>query len=388
MQSLTAPPRDQLTTDQVVGLIRDAPDLRVAAGCELVDMDLTVLDEITDDFDGGSVTRDSYATLHGSAQLAIERTLDWGTAIVRPYLVLSSATTSARFNLGAYFTSSQRTQLELMPTLYGVTGYDILDRLNDPVGEVYAVAAGASYLVEVENILVAQGYSRYVIDQQATSSVLPSARTWAMEDSTTWLTVVNGLLSSVGYQGIWSDWDGWLRAQPYAPPAHRSSEWTYDVELPTSMLTPQRALERDFYRAPNRWVFYRTNGVDGPAPVEGDGIYTFVNQSIGPTSVDARGGRVITKTVGIDAATQSALVKTARVTIDADMRVEAKLTLGTAPNPLHWHFDRVTVADPAVGPTAQALATKWTLPLNGDDMQHEWSLIPAGATTLPDIQEV
>jgi hypothetical protein len=375
MQPATAPPRDQLTPAKVVELVRDTPGLRTAAGCELLDMSLTVLDDLTDDFAGGTVTRESYATLHGSAQLGIARTLDWGRAIVRPYMLLESAGTLARFNLGAYFAASPLTELGESPVTHAVVGYDILDRLGDPVGEVYAVAAGAGYLATVEQILQAQGYTQYVIDQQAAASVLPSARTWAMEDSITWLTIVNDLLGSVGYQGIWSDWDGRLRVQPYLSPSQRASEWVYDVGESTSMLTVARTVERDYYRAPNRWVFYRSNNVDGPAPVEGDGVYTFVNQSDGPTSVDARGGRVITRTVGLDVADQAALVAAAQLSIDADLRLKTTLSLGTAPNPLHWHFDRLTLADPAFGPVAEVLGTKWTLPLGGGDMAHDWSVI-------------
>lgn len=375
MQLLTAPPRDALTTAAVTAVIRDAPGLRVDAGCELLDRGLNVLADITDVFAGGSVTRQSYADLHGAATLGFESTLDWGSAIVRPYMVLSAATTTARFNLGAYYTSTPKTELGDLPLIHAVEGIDILDGLNSPVGETYGVAAGTGYLMAVEAILTGQGYTVYQIDQTATGTVLPTARTWALDPSTTWLGIVNDLLGSIGYQGIWSDWDGRLRVQPYLSPTVRPPEWVYDVGASTSMLTVRRTIERDFYRAPNRWVFYRSNNVDSSAPVEGNGIFTVVNTSDGPTSIEARGGRVISKPVPLDVANQSALVQAAQVTLDADLRLKSKLQLGTAPNPLHWHFDRVTLNDPAVGPPAEVLCTKWTLPLNGSDMTHEWSLL-------------
>ena len=221
MQPPTAPPRDAMTVAAVEALIRDAPGLRIAAGCELLDMDLQVLADLTDSFAGGTVTRQSYANLHGSAELAIETALDWGTAIVRPYMLMSSATTTARFNVGAYFTSTPTTELGAEPIVYEVQGYDILDVLNSSAGEVYAVEAGAGYLATVETILQDQGVTQYVIDQQAAGSTLPSARVWVMDENTTWLTIVNDLLGSIGYQGIWSDWDGKLRVQPYTSPALR-----------------------------------------------------------------------------------------------------------------------------------------------------------------------
>ncbi len=375
MQPLTAPPRDGLTAAAVTVLIRDTPGLHVSAGCELIDLGLNVVADISDRLAGGAVARESYATLHGSAQLSIEDTLDWGTAIVRPYLVLASPQTTARFNLGAYFTSTPKTELGAEPVLYRAECYDILDLLADPVGGAYAVPAGAAYLSTVEAILRERGYQRFVIDQSAAAKVLPSAKTWAMDENITWLTVVNELLGSVAYRGVWSDWDGRLRLEPYLSPGSQSSEWTYDVTLETSMLADPRTVTRDFYRAPNRWVFYRSNGIDGPAPVEGDGVYTYTNQSAGPTSVDARGGRVTTKPVPLAVADHASLVAAAQITIDADLRLSTKLDIRTAPNPLHWHFDRLTVDDPAIGPPAAALCTKWTLPLDGSDMSQDWTLL-------------
>lgn len=375
MQPLTAGTRSALTAAAVTALIRDSAAPSVAAGCELLDRGLNVLADITEVLVAGSVSRQSYADLHGSATLQFEGTLDWGTAIVRPYMVLSTPTTTARFNLGAYYTSTPKTELGDFPVVYTVPGVDILDGLNTPVGEVYGVAAGDTYLSTVERILIAQGLPAYQIDQQAAAVVLPSPRVWALDEQTTWLHVVNDLLSSIGYMGIWSDWDGQLRVQPYTALTVRPPEWVYDVDPYTSMVTVGRSLERDFYRAPNRWTFWRSNNVDGAAPVEGDGIYTYINTSTGPTSVEARGGRVISRPVPLDVADQASLVAAAQLIIDADLRLKTSLALGTAPNPLHWHMDRVAYTDPAIGPAAQVVVAKWTLPLDGGDMSHEWSLV-------------
>lgn len=375
MQPLTGGPRSSITAADVTALIRDSVALRVAAGCELLDRSLSVIADITDLLAAGSVTRSSYADLHGSASLSIESTLDWGSAIVRPYMVLSSTASTARFNLGAYYTSTPKTALGEAPLVHDVECIDILDGLNTPTGETFDVAAGAGYLATVEAILLAQGFTAYQIDQASASTVLPSARQWLLDESTTWLGIVNDLLASIGYQGIWSDWDGRLRVQQYVSPSSRSPEWVYDVDGSTSMLTLGRTIERDFYRAPNRWVFYRSNNVDGAAPVEGNGLYTVVNQADGPTSIEARGGRVISKPVPLDVADQGSLVKAGQRIVDDDMAVNAKLTVGVAPNPLHWHMDVVTVNDPDVAPAGPALVTKWTLPLDGGDGAQEWSLL-------------
>jgi len=374
MQATTAPPRQLLTDADVRRIIRDEPAVEFSAGLELLDMGLQVLDDVTDDFTGGSVARNAYATLHGTATLGLTRVVDWGRAIVRPYIKMSDGTTTPRFNLGAYFTSTPERVIGESPETYAVAGYDILHGLATTVGEAYAVDAGVGYLQAVATILATQGYSRVVMDQDAAGVVLPSARVWPIDEQTKWLTIVNDLLGAVGYQGIWSDWDGWLRVHRYQSPSARASEWTYDVDPVTSMLDTLRRLRRDYFDAPNRWVAMRTNHIDGPAPVEGNGIFTYVNQFAGDTSVEAR-GRIISKVVPVEAADQASLIAAAQRTIDADTRTSATMSLASFSNPLHWHFDRLTLNDPSVGPVADVLSTTWTLPLDGSLMTHGWTLL-------------
>jgi hypothetical protein len=375
VQPAAAPPRDTLTAAAVTSLIQDSPSLIIGRGCDLLDSSLNVLDDLTADLAGGSVARESYATLHGSATLQITRDLSWGNAIVRPWITLSDGTTTATFRLGAYYTGTPNRRLQETPATYEVTCYDILSILDDPPSDGHAVAAGTAYLTEVEAILIARGVSAYVIDQTASASVLPTDRVWAVGDSATWLTVVNDLLGSIGYQGIWSDWDGRLHCQPYETPRARAPEWVYTVDAATSMLAPERTMTRDFYSAPNRWVFYRSNNVDDSAPVDGDGLYVYTNDSYGDTSVEARGGRVITKAVGVDAADQTSLIAAAQRTIDADMSIPTKVEVSVSPNPLHWHFDRAYVVDPAAGAPMDVLVTAWTLPLDGADMSQAWTVL-------------
>lgn len=380
MQPVTGPPRDDLSVDQVTALIRDEPAVHSTYGCELIDMNLDVIEDISDDLVGGSVKRQSYDRLHGEAELVLHRELDWGTAILRPYVVVSASGVSARFNLGAYFTSTDKVDYGTDPVEYKVKALDILDRLDDPVGESYAVASGAVYLSTVEEIFTNLGYTQHVIDKlysiSGAEKKLPLSRTWMLGEGATWLTVVNEMLGSIAYQGVWSDWDGRLRVHPYRSPSSQPSEWAYDVENLTSMLGAVRTKESDRYRAPNRWVFYRSNTTDeDDPPTEGNGKYTVENQSDGPTSIDARGGRVITREVGLDVADHASLVEAAQITVDADKRLKTTISVPVWPNPLHWHFDRVSAVDPAVGLSGEVLVTSWAMPLDGGMMTQEWTVL-------------
>jgi hypothetical protein len=374
VQPLVAPVRNHLTADEVVGLIRDAPTTQFAGGCELLTgLDLMLAEDFTADLAGGSVSRSSHANLHGTATLTIARELPWASAIVRPYITLTDGEDTARFNLGAYFTSTPSRDVSAFPVTYDVQCYDLLSILDDPVGDAYAVAEGAGYLAAVESILVNRGVQEYTIDQQSAAEVLPTDRVWPFADNVTWLTIVNDLLGSIGYAGVWTDWDGAMRCQPYRTPRDRGPEWIYDAEPLTSMLG-NRSIGRDYFAAPNRWVFVQSNNTDGAAPVEGAGKYTFVNEFVGDTSVDGR-GREITRVVQLDVANHAALVAAAQATIDADMQVPTKIRAETFPNPLHWHYDILHLSDPALGVPAAALSTQWTLPLDGGAMGHEWTLV-------------
>lgn len=364
-----------LTQAAVVALIQNSAGVVVRSGAELVDMSLGVVEDISDDLAGGSITRDSFATLHATSQLAISRDLDWGQALLRPYMSMSAGATTARFNLGVYLTSVPVRQIEASPLTHTVNGYDILLALASPVGGTYAVDAGTAYLGAVEAILQAQGFTRYLIDQSSATKVLPTSRLWPLDDRTTWLNVVNDLLASIGYQGVWSDWDGQLRVQSYQSPRFRGPEWVYDTSLATSMIGPRRTRERDFFNAPNRWVAVRNNNVDSTPPTEGDGVYTYQNDAIGDTSVAARGGRVITRVMFLDASDQAGLIQAANQSIDADMSDTQTIKVETFPNPLHWHMDRMLVNDPELGPIMDVLGESWTLPLDGGNQSHTWKVL-------------
>lgn len=374
MQSPIAAPREAYTAAQIADLIQDTPGLEVQAGCELLDLGLNVLDDVTDDLAGASVSRSSYATLHGTAQLAFQRRLDWGRAIVRPYMKLTNGLITPRFNLGAYYTSTSEWELSSTTTTWNAQGFDVLSILADRVGEVHSVESGTPVLTAVEQVLMERGVTQYVIDQSSAATVLPADRVWMFDENLTWLSVVNDLLAAIGYQGIYSDWDGRMRVQPYQLPSDRPAEWLYDTGLFTSLLAPERVASRDFFDVPNRWVVYWTNQLVGVPPVEGAGIYTYTNESVGDTSVEAR-GRTITRVIGVEAADQVSLVARAQSIIDADRSLPTKLKVATDPNPLHWHFDRAFLNDPDFGPPADVLCTQWTLPLDGARMTHEWTVI-------------
>lgn len=377
MQPRTEAPRDGLTSTQVVSLLQDASAVTMSGGMEVIDLGLNMIEDISDDFAGGKVTRNSYDVMHAALEFRISRPLDWGAGLVRPYITITSGAVSARFNLGAYHTNTPKQSTAESPPTFDVHGYDMLRRLNQQVGDAYAIDKTQPYLAKIEEILLGRGYLAYVIDQTAAATVTPTTRTWAFDESITWLTIVNDMLASVGYAGIWADWNGRLRCEPYVLPASRAIEWYYSDNPLTTMMDPERIVDQDYTDAPNRWVFYRQNNVDDVQPIEGNGMYTVENQSLGPTSIDARGGLVITRPVALDAADQAALIAQGDAIVQADRDVPTVITATTFPNPLHWHFDRLYLQDSVAMPFADVQCTDWSLTLPPDlpVMEQTWRVI-------------
>lgn len=377
MQPVVEPVRSHLTPAQVVAIIQDAEGVRLSGGLELVTLDLTVLDDISDFLLGGTVERQSYADLHGSFTFRLNQKLDWGADLVRPYLVMSDGTNTARFNMGVYMPNTPAHPLDEDTPVFDVTGHDILLRLRQKVGDAYGIAAGTNYLTEVEQILQGQGITQYVIDPTAANVVAPTSRAWAFDGELTWLALVNDLLGSIGYQGVYSDWDGRIRCHAYQLPIERPAEWTYTMDKPTTLLGREKSIEHDFFEAPNRWVVYRSNMAEGSTPTEGDGIYTFTNQSNGETSVDARNGLVQTRVESRDVADQAALVAETLKLVAADMEIPTVVNVPVAPMPLHWHFDRMLWLGGAPVASADVMCTRWTMPIppESGDMQQEWRVL-------------
>lgn len=375
MQPVIEPPRSHLTEAQVRYLIEEAPSLIVGKGLELTDLQQSTVEDISTDFEGGTVERSSYATLHGTARLDIARVLPWGSAVVRPYLTLSDGLITARFNLGAYFTNTPRRPTRQQPPLFDVTCYDLLYGLDTVVGDAYSVAAGDLILDRVEAILIARGYTRYIIDRSRADAVAPDSKSWAMDQAVHWLTIVNDLLAMVGYQGVWADWNGYLRCGPYSRPVERPYEWYLSADSFTSILGDDASVEFDYHDAPNRWVGVRANNIDDAAPVEGDGVYTYQNDTNGPTSVEGRANLVITRQESIDVASHADLITAVQSMADADMSIPTTIAAETGVLPLAWHFDRYLVDDPDIGVPSEVLGTAWTLPLDGSNMTHSWTVL-------------
>lgn len=379
MQALTAPPRDSLTVDHVRALLV-GDVVTVTAGAERLNQLLEVQEDVSDDLDGGTVHRQMLADVHGDFQLQLSRELDWANDLLQLYMTLTDdAGVAARFNVGVAVLTTPDLPVGDTPGTYDVQGYDRLYLLRRPIGDSYQVAAGTTVLTAVADALTAAGVTGVLLDGTAAAKTLPTDMVWPLiptgtdgaDDSTatTWLNVVNQLLASISYRGLWVDESGYYRSEPYINPSRRAAEFTFAVDdITQTIIAPDRTVSVDQWNQPNRWVFIQQNRApDAVAPTEGDGIYTV---DLVPT-----GDLPWVKQLLLDAADQASLEDQGDQVVASDQQRTTTLKLSTGPFPAAGHFDVYELADSAIPGVTKAQAMEWSLPLDGSDMTWTWTAV-------------
>lgn len=360
------PPLPVLTTEDLLS----ATSLSIAVGLELLDINDVVLADISSDLETGVVARNMNAAIHGTARFKLARTIEWHNQRLRPYMTISDLLSgvSERFDLGIYLPETPSRTTGRTPMTFDVEAYDKLVILDHPHGVAFTATAGDDVLTVIETIL--DGLDLPHAFDQSSSAVIPSTRSWPLSSQNTTLTIINDLLASVGYRGLYVDRQGVFRSEPYRPPAERAPVWHYDATSTKAIIGAEISEEIDLFAVPNWWVFVRDDPAQD-APSEGDGIYTVLNSTDGPTSISAR-GRVIRKVEYVDAADQASLVALGDQIVQRDRQPFAHLEFVAVPNPLHWHADSVTVTSSDLGLVGATFGEQsWSLPLDGGDMAHK-----------------
>lgn len=352
--------------------------LTLTPGLRLMDGDDNVIKDISDMLVQAKITYSLYASSQFTMQIRLGNAANfsWGVQRVQPYIkIVDEDGNNFTWNLGVFILGTPNKELGKTTITWDVDCYGKLDVLDTPVGKSYYLSSGSPYVQAVKDILTVLGETRYNISDIKAATVISQTRTWPLDDgSTTWLLVVNDLLKAINYQGIWVDRDGVYRSDPYIMSKDRTPVWVYDANIVNTIVGNERTIVRDFYKAPNRWIFYIQNP-ETDLPQTGAGYYEVINWDDGDTSVNARGGRTITRVTGMDAASQAELISRGDNIIENDKHVDTKVELTTGINPSHWHMDTVTYADTAIGTTEKYSVEAWELDLFSGAMKQTWRLL-------------
>ena len=371
MQGLTQSPRDAFTAAQIRSLIT-GDSLEVSAGLELLDSSNNFVEDISDDLDGGEISRSNFADIHGTCKLEIVRELAWGKDRVRPYMTLANDLISARFNLGVFVLTTPETSRIDNVITYEAQGFDLLYLLQSGPSDTYVATSGTTYLTAVQDVLTASGVGVGLqLDGTGSATTLPVTMVWTLnpDAETSWLSIINDLLSAINYRGLWANENGVFTSSPYAAPSTRAIEWAFDTSISTANIVGQeRTLTSDVWAAKNWWRFVRKAMT--VKPIEGAGIYTVTNASTGRTSVAALGRTVKAPVQFLDAADQTSLVAQGDKIVAKNQAISRSFTIEVDPLPIASHFDIVELID--AGFTDKCQVTSWTLPLDGS--QGRWNL--------------
>lgn len=211
-----------------------------------------------------------------------------------------------------------------------VEAYDQLQVLvDDKTDDRFTIAAGELYTDQISAILGA-------MDKNVTPSplTLPVAKEW--EPGTPYLTVINELLSSINYGGLYFNEYGQAIAAPYVAPSERPAEFVY-ADNEDSVTLPDVDQTIDLFSVPNKWVLVVSDADRAALRSE------FINDDVNSlTSTVSRGRTIVDFRTEQDAADQTTLnAKVARLAIEASQIFE-EIGFETAIMPFHSHNDVYT----------------------------------------------
>lgn len=210
--------------------------------------------------------------------------VSWLSDRIRPEMTLDGVT----YPLGIFLAASVRTQADDTQKYVSIEAYDQCWILRDTKAESLPYfASGTKYLAAVQSLLTDAGIS--LVNATPSDAVLADAREdWDI--GTSYLEIINQLLSEINYKPIWFDHDGMAILEPASTPSAENIEHTLDDTNVKSMLLPRISAEIDAYQAPNVFVVVCSNA-DKAAGMVAKAENTNPQS---PLSIARRGRRIVT----------------------------------------------------------------------------------------------
>lgn len=236
--------------------------------------------------EGGSPTirMDDSAEIKMSLTAAFvpDARVNWLTDRIRPEMILDGAV----YPLGVFLPATVRHDDTESTRSIGVEAYDLCWLVRDTKAEQpVAFASGTKYTTAVEQLLTQCGLSLSSVT--ANGATLTEIRVW--EIGTSYLEIVNELLSEINYKPLWFNADGIAILEPKAAPTAANIDHTLDGDDVRSLLLPQIKRETDIYQSPNVFVVSVGNpdkGTNMTAKAEN-------TQPDSPLSIARRGRRIV-----------------------------------------------------------------------------------------------
>lgn len=215
--------------------------------------------------------------------------------------------------------------------------------------------AGEKYTDVILQLLAGAGIVLAVTTDSA--AVLPAAREdWDI--GTDYLSIINQLLSEIGYRSLWFDAAGYARIEPYTPPESAAIVRQYSSrDISRLPMVPEYSEETDLFDAPNVFCCICSNA-DRSDVLKA----TSVNDSpLSSKSVFCRGMR-ITEIIKVDQAADQAALQAYADKLKFESMLETRtVQFAVPPDAGHGMWDIIAIDHPDIG--GIYLETGWGMTL-------------------------
>lgn len=179
--------------------------------------------------------------------------IDWLTDEIRVEMDIDGVTSS----LGVYLPASVNIRNDSTTKQVNIEAYDRCWLVRDNYTEsLQYFASGTSYITAITSLLTACG----VALQSVTASAATMAE--AREDwdiGTSYLEIINQLLSEINYKPLWFNSKGVAVIEPISEPSADNIQHSFDSTNVKSLMFPQISRETDIYQAPNVFICVCSN---------------------------------------------------------------------------------------------------------------------------------
>lgn len=296
---------------------------------------------------GSAITRSFSGTLRKPAEA-----VNWFNDRLRPQMWLDGQW----HNLGVFVASSVTENYANGTSWLQIEAMDraLLVKQVSTEGLLH-LSAGTRYLEAVKQLLLEAGIASVLADDSA--DVLATDREdW--NEGTSYLVIINALLSEISFDPLWFDADGTARLSRYAEPSAERIDHVYRADE-HSVIADKCQVVQDIYNPTNVFKVIVSN-----ADLEEPMTATAVNDSAtSPISTVSLGRRILAPIVRLDnIASQTALQDYADRLRFQSQLADEKTTFTTANMPNHGYMDVIALEHERLSGVYQE--TDWTMALS------------------------
>ena len=248
--------------------------------------------------------------------------VNWLSDEIQPFMVIDGVD----YPLGIYLVAKAEETQKMNTRLVTLQCFDRGIKVRDMrVENTLYWPRNTLYLDAIVQLLNASGIGAII--KTDTAAALSEAREWAI--GTSFLDVVNELLSEINYKNLWFNESGEAVLEPVAVPEASYAQNEFDFTDPDSMVIPEFSITSDIYERGNVFIVSCAN-----PEKSGNMVATAVNNNPqSPLSIQKRGRRIVQAESVNNIESQSALQEYAEWLRDKSLFAgeTVKITTGLRP---------------------------------------------------------